>query len=140
MSDPAPMAVDTSVAVPLMVTSHEAHAAVLTWASGRRLALCRHALAETFAVLTRLPGDSRVAAEDAVRLIDDNFETQILEPSRAAGIHREFARLGVVGGAVNDGLIALAALTNGSVLATRDGRARSTYEAIGASVHLVGNN
>lgn len=45
---------DTSVAVPLLVTSHVAHRAV----SG---ALAGHALHETYAVLTRLPGDARVA-------------------------------------------------------------------------------
>lgn len=57
MSDVAPMAVDTSVAVALLVQRHGDHARVSDWARGRTLALCGHAVIETFSVLTRLPGD-----------------------------------------------------------------------------------
>ena len=40
-------------------------------------------------------------------------------------------------GATYDGLVALAARKHGAVLATRDARARSTYEAIGVQVELL---
>jgi predicted nucleic acid-binding protein len=53
-------AVDTSVAVALLVDSHEAHAPVLAALEGKQLALPQHALVETYSVLTRLPGDARV--------------------------------------------------------------------------------
>ncbi|MBX3067228.1 MAG: hypothetical protein IT191_04675 [Microbacteriaceae bacterium] len=43
----------------------------------------------------------------------------------------------VAGGATYDGLIALTALEHNVVLATRDARARSTYEAVGAVVEIV---
>lgn len=66
-------AVDTSVAVPLLVTSHRQHAMVAMWATKRKLGLSGHALAETYSVLTRLPGDARVEPADAVALIDENF-------------------------------------------------------------------
>jgi hypothetical protein len=33
----------------------------------------KHTLAETYSVLTRLPGDARVHPADAVVLIDENF-------------------------------------------------------------------
>lgn len=66
-------AIDTSVAVPLLVCSHQCHAPVALWARGRTLSLCGHALAETYSVLTRLPGDARLAPADAVALIDENF-------------------------------------------------------------------
>lgn len=47
------------------------------------------------------------------------------------------SRLGVAGGAVYDGLIALAAVDHDTPLATRDLRAQPTYELIGASVLVV---
>ena len=69
------VAVDTSVAVPLLVRSHQYHAEVVRWWDGQELALSGHALAETYSVLTRLPGDARLAADDAARLLDVRFTT-----------------------------------------------------------------
>ncbi len=57
------------------------------------------------------------------------------EASRSA--HREFGRRGIAGGAVYDGLVALAAREHGLVLATRDARARSTYEAVGVTTEVI---
>lgn len=53
------VAVDTSVAVPLLVRSHHDHGAVARWWSGQEITLSGHALAETYSVLTRLPGDRK---------------------------------------------------------------------------------
>lgn len=39
------LALDTSVAVPLLVRPHPAHGAVVRWAAGRDLVLAGHALA-----------------------------------------------------------------------------------------------
>lgn len=134
----AGIAVDTSVAVPLLVASHPEHDAVVAWAERRSLRLTGHSLAETFAVLTRLPGDARVAPEDAITLIDSNFADVVVASQEAvADVHRLFARSGVAGGATYDGLVAIAAREHGIALATRDARARSTYEALGVSVQLV---
>lgn len=131
-------AVDTSVAVPLLVGSHRDHALVLAWAGGRALSLSGHALAETYAVLTRLPGDARVSPADAVLLIDDNFEAPLVlsEPATRT-THAALASSGVAGGATYDGLVALTAREHGAVLATRDARARSTYEALGVIVEVL---
>ncbi|WP_128773101.1 type II toxin-antitoxin system VapC family toxin [Actinomyces oricola] len=138
MTDDSRYAVDTSVAVPLLVASHEAHQAVRLWARGRSLALSGHALAETYAVLTRLPGDARVSPSDAVMLIDENFSGDVLlPPGAASGAHRDLARLGISGGATYDGLVALAAHQHNLVLATRDARARPTYEAVGVRVEVI---
>ena len=41
------------------------------------------------------------------------------------------SRLGIAGGAVYDALVALAAKEHGAALATRDARARGTYDAVG---------
>ena len=130
--------VDTSVAVPLLIASHEQHAMVAEWARGRRLGLSGHALVETYSVLTRLPGDARVDPADAVRLIDDNFAGSLSLGARAVRTaHREFARRGVAGGATYDGLVGLAAREHGAVLLTRDARARATYEALGVNTEVL---
>lgn len=132
------VAVDTSVAVPLLVASHQDHAQVVAWAKGRTLSLSGHALAETYAVLTRLPGDARVSAPDAILLIDENFATPlILSTQGAADAPRELAGKGVVGGATYDGLVALAAREHGATLSTRDARARSTYEALEVAAEIL---
>lgn len=131
-------AVDTSVAVPLLVASHRQHGVVARWATGRVLALSGHALAETYSVLTRLPGDARVDPADAVTLIDENFaESCPLGVRAARTAHREFARRGIAGGATYDGLVALAARERGVVLFTRDARARWTYEALGVHTEIL---
>jgi predicted nucleic acid-binding protein len=78
------VAVDTSVAVPLLIASHEHHAQVAAWARGRTLCLSGHSLAETYAVVTRLPGGARVSAQDAARLIDENFAHPLVVSARAA--------------------------------------------------------
>lgn len=132
------IAVDTSVAVPLLVASHSRHAVVAQWAKGRKIGLCGHALAETYSVLTRLPGDARVHPADAVELIDENFTAPLQLGARAArAAHREFARKGIAGGATYDGLVALAAREHGAILVTRDARARSTYEALGVDTRVL---
>jgi toxin FitB len=132
------VAVDTSVAVPLLVSTHSAHAGVTAWARGRVLAPSGHALVETYSVLTRLPGDARVSAADAVALIDANFEDAVtLDDEQFRGVHRELAERGIAGGAVYDGLVGAAARSHDLALATRDARARATYEAIGTKVELL---
>ena len=128
-------AIDTSVAVPLLVASHRQHVGVARWAKGRTLALSGHALAETYSVLTRLPGDARVLPVDAVELIDANFADTLMLGARAA--HRELARRRIAGGATYDGLVALAAREHGAVLVTRDARARSTYETLGVDTEVL---
>ena len=64
-----PLALDTSVAVPLLVQTHEQHVAVTRWWDGRSIALSGHALAETYAVLTRLPADLRSPPRPARALL-----------------------------------------------------------------------
>jgi hypothetical protein len=76
------------------------------------------AVAETYSVLTRLPGDARVSAADAARLLDENFAPAVVLSARATRVlHRECARRD--GGATYDALAALAVRENGLRLATR---------------------
>lgn len=128
-----------SVAVPLLVTSHSALHAVRTSLGDRVVALAGHALQETDAVLTRLPGDARVAPDDAVRLLRYGFESAALLDARSTRSAPDvLARSGVAGSATYDGLVALAARSAGLPLATRDRRARSTYLLLGVPVEMVG--
>lgn len=130
--------VDTSVAIPLLVRSHHHHAAVVRWWGGQQVALSGHALAETYSVLTRLPGDARLAPADAARLLDARFSAPLmLSASRSRKLPDTLSRLGIAGGAVYDALVALAAKEHDVALATRDARARGTYDAVGAEVILV---
>ena len=132
------IAVDTSVAVPLLVRSHQHHADVVRWWGGQELTLSGHALPETYSVLTRLPGDARLSASDAARLLDARFTTPLTLSGQATReVHATLSGLGVAGGAVYDGLVALAAKEHGMALATRDARARGTYDAVGVNVILV---
>lgn len=113
-----PLAVDTSVAIPLLVRTHG------------------HALAETYSVLTRLPRDLRLAPMDAARLLTERFAAPLLLSSRTTEhLPRVLAQFEITGGAVYDALVALAAAEHRAELATRDARAKDTYEKIG--VHVV---
>ena len=132
------LGLDTSVAIPLLVRTHAAHAEVAAWWDGREVALSGHALAETYSVLTRLPGDLRLTPADAARLIHDRFAAPLLLGRRTSRrLPLILSQLGIAGGAVYDALVGLAAAENGAALATRDNRARATYEIVGADVVLA---
>lgn len=134
-----PVALDTSVAVPLLVRTHAAHDGVVRWWGGRTLTLAGHAAVETYSVLTRLPGDLRLAPADAARLLEERFApTLLLGSGTARGLPGRLGALGIAGGAVYDAMVALAAAEHGAELATRDGRAKATYEAVGVRVVVVG--
>lgn len=132
------VAVDTSVAVPLLVRSHHDHAGVVRWWNGQEIALSGHALAETYSVLTRLPGDARLSPADAARLLNARFASALLlGSSPARKLPDTLSRVGIAGGAVYDALVALAAKQHGVALATRDARARGTYDTVGVEVIVV---
>ena len=132
------LAIDTSVAIPLLVRSHHDHAAVVRWWDRQEIALSGHALAETYSVLTRLPGDARLAPADAARLMNARFSAPlVLSRSLTRRLPDTLSRLGLAGGAVYDALVALAAKEHGAALATRDARARGTYDAVGVTVIVV---
>ena len=93
--------------------------------------LTAHSRVETYSVLTRLPGDARVAPADAVRLINDNMGPAVAVPEASAIVlHRWLAGRGVAGGAVYDALVGIAAAEAALTLATRDARAAATYSTL----------
>lgn len=132
-------ALDTSAAVPFLMASHDAHPVVRAHLADARPVLTSHSLAETYSVLTRLPGDARLAAPDAVRLIEGAFPDPSLplDPAVAGRIASVLAPRGVTGGAVYDALVGLAASQAGTVLVTRDRRAAATYAALGVEIEIV---
>ena len=133
-----PLAIDTSVALPLMLLSHPMHDAVVAQVGDRAVALSGHAEVETLSVLTRLPGDARVEAATAAQMLTSGL-ARALSPDadHAATSALRIAGLGVTGGAVYDALVALAALDAGATLLTRDARALPTYGRVGVDVELI---
>ncbi|MGQ0574125.1 MAG: PIN domain-containing protein [Pseudonocardia sp.] len=132
------LALDTSVAVPLLARSHIAHDIVRKALRGREPVLTAHSQADTYSVLTRLPADARVAPADAVALLEADFGPPLLpDPDVVERLPRILAGLGIAGGAVYDGLIGLAARHHDVPLASRDARALGTYTAVGATVELI---
>jgi predicted nucleic acid-binding protein len=130
--------VDTSVAVPLLLTSHDAHDSVRESVGGRSVALAGHALYETYAVLTRLPGDARLSPGDAARLVLERFDPAVVLDTRSArSAPRTIAVDEIAGGATYDALIALAAKSSGVPLASRDRRAEGTYRRLGVAVEML---
>lgn len=104
------------------------------------MTLSGHALAETYSVLTRLPGELRLAPADAARLLGVRFGPAIHPRARTlSGLTALLGERGIAGGAVYDALVACAARDHGATLATRDARAAATYEAVGVMVVTVGS-
>ncbi len=132
------LACDASTAIPFPVRTHPSHEAVRRHLRQREAVLTAHSLAETYSVLTRLPGDARVAPRDVVRLITSNFGRAIApDADTLDDLPRVLATAGVLGGAVYDALVALAARASDVPLATRDARALGTYGAIGVTVEVI---
>lgn len=129
--------IDTSVAVPLLLRSHDHHLAVSS-ALTRPTCLSAQSLAETYAVITRLPGDARLSMRDAARLLDVSFEPPVAPTGRTlALLPRLLADAGIAGGATYDALVALAAKEAERTLLTRDVRATTTYRAIGVRFEVL---
>ena len=130
--------VDTSVAVPLVLAGHPAHHDVNAAIDGRALRLAAHAQLETYSVLTRLPGDARLAPRDACQLLADRFgEPSPLSESSVLALVVTLSEIGIAGGAVYDALIGVTALEAGEVLLTRDRRAILTFSALGVAFELL---
>ena len=131
-------AADTSVAVAYVMSNHAAHGVVRTAVRLRTRVLPSPSLAETYSVLTRLPRDARLTPADAATLIEQNFGRAVLLPARMArSIHRELSDRGIAGGAVYDGLVAMAAQASGLSLLTRDARALNTYVRLGVTTEVI---
>lgn len=132
------VALDTSAAVPLLLRRHADHEAVRAALDGYSLCLTGHSQAETYSVLTRLPGDARLHPGDAVRLLSAGFDPpRQVDRATLDDLPSILAASDIAGGAVYDALVGLATLGSGTRLITRDRRAAATYSALGVEYELV---
>lgn len=70
---------------------------------------------------------------EAARLLTDQFaEPLLLRSKTTKRLPAKLAKLGIFGGAVYDALVGLVAAENDATLATRDARAKTTYDKVGA--------
>lgn len=93
---------------------------------------------ELLSVLTRLPSPQRLSPTAALRLQSANFPaSQFLAAAQMPELLREFAAVGLAGGAVYDGLVGAAARESGLLLVTADRRAETTYRALGVAYELL---
>ncbi|WOF22738.1 PIN domain-containing protein [Microbacterium betulae] len=138
MPTSAELLLDTSAALALVQPSHDRHEAVMITVKGKALGLAGHALIETYSVLTRLPGAPRVAPATAARIVRTNFPgSHALSTEGALSAVPELQAADVSGGAVYDGLVALAAREADVRLITCDRRAMPTYARLGVDALLV---
>ncbi|MEZ3161876.1 PIN domain-containing protein [Microbacterium sp. BWT-B31] len=138
MPTSADLLLDTSAAIALVTPTAETHDALTARTRGAVLGLAGHAAFETYSVLTRLPGALRLSATGARRVIDANFPRSVFLPPRdAARALATLSEAGIAGGAVYDGLVALAATSARLPLLSCDRRAQSTYAALSVPVELL---
>lgn len=127
-------AVDTSVAVAALDTSHAAHARCHRRVVETAAALAGHAAIETYSVLTRMPGQMRLDGPSAGTVLDVSFPERCwLDAEAVDELLRLCGPLGIVGGAVYDALVGQAALVHQRTLLTRDRRAQRTYDLLGVT-------
>lgn len=130
---------DTSAAVPLVLTGHEAHESTLDALDGRTLGLSGHAWFETFSVLTRMPAPARRGAPQVLAILSHNFPlTRFLGEQATRDLSAQVVALGATGGSIYDALVGAAAVEHGMLLVSRDGRAAELYRRLGSSVELLG--
>jgi predicted nucleic acid-binding protein len=107
---------DTSVlvAAALVQSVHHQRSLALYLEADRRHAYCAaHSLAEVYATVTRLPGNQRMACDQALLLLDnlrDRLTCVALEPDEYYAAVSAAAAAGIIGGTVYDALIAHCAL------------------------------
>ncbi|MGH2366120.1 MAG: type II toxin-antitoxin system VapC family toxin [Chloroflexota bacterium] len=131
-------AVDSSVVIAGCATWHEAHE-VARGALDAHPQLIAHCALETFATLTRLPSPHRIPGALVAAFLHEQFadEPLTLPPSKMRDLVSEVHRLGLAGGAVYDGFIALTAAEHGAWLLSLDRRAEDTYRRCGVRYRLL---
>jgi len=131
--------VDTSAALALVQRESPFHRAARNRLLPCHRGMSGHAAVELLSVLTRLPPPQRLSPAAALRLEVTNFPaSRFLSATGTGDLLREFAAVGLTGGAVYDGLVAAAAREHELPLITCDRRAEPTYRALGITYELLG--
>ena len=111
---------DTTVLVAALLPDHPHHARsfpLFASATRRQAACAAHSLAEAYSTFTRYPGKERMSAEAAslvLQGIEQRFTLVWLDADEYCASLSRMAQLGIVGGAVYDGLVAACALKAGA--------------------------
>ena len=109
---------DTSVLIAAMVEAHTSHDSAFDWlrkAKAKEIEgfICSHTLAESYAVLTKLPISPKISPNMAQRLIRDNLlsctRVIALTSKDYNSVIDSLTGLGVSGGVIYDALIVQAA-------------------------------
>lgn len=106
--------------MPALLPDHVHHArsfAAFAAASAKNAGCAAHSLAEVYATLTRYPGKQRLSAESAnllVQGIEQRLSLVWLDGDQYRAAIRRIAGMGIVGGAVYDGLVAACAVKAGA--------------------------
>jgi predicted nucleic acid-binding protein len=131
-------AVDTSVVVAAFASWHEGHASAAA-ALARKPRALAHVLLEAYSVLTRLPPPHRAPSDLVVAFLAERFAGAplALPPRAHVRLLERAAAAGITGGAIHDALIAATAAHARARLLTRDRRAVSTYERMGAEYEIL---
>ncbi len=131
--------VDSSVLIAAFASWHSQQNAALE-ALQERPRLVGHCALETYSVLTRLPTDYRVPTGLVVQFLDLNFPDPplTLDPTELRLVVPRLHSLGITGGAIYDGLIALTAAAHEATLITLDRRAEDTYRRCQVSYQFIG--
>lgn len=130
-------AVDSSLLIPAVAPWHAEHArADRTLAKVRDLRLIGHVVVETYSWLTRnRPRTPPQVAATLLRALPGPFLT--LSAEGYLRILGQVPGASIMGGAIYDALIGATALEADARLLSRDGRAASTYQAIGVDFELL---
>lgn len=101
--------------------------------------LVAHTIAETFAVLSAPAGPYPAVAGDVLAYLEPFLDEAPIgiDPGAYPEAVSELTAAGVLGGAVYDGLIGLAARQHGAELVSLDIRAARTYGRLGVRFRLV---
>jgi predicted nucleic acid-binding protein len=131
-------ACDTSLLVPALVSWHPGHDPARRAIRESVTAVPAHVLLETYSVLTRLPAPHRVSPGDAAAVVTGlRLEPVTLPAAQQRDLVAVVSEAGIRGGAVYDALVGATARHHGLHLLTRDRRARTTYDTIGARYTLT---
>lgn len=98
-----------------------------------------HVVAESIAVLSRLPHGRAISVADSVALLRQLADGRIrgLRADRYLLAFAAVASAGLGGGAVYDAIIGATAREHDATLLTLDRKAQRTYLAVGAAFHML---
>lgn len=133
------IAPDSSVVIAALAPWHEAHAAARKALRAGSIGLPAHVAVETTSALSRMPRGHRIAPSVVLEGLQRAFPDRwlALTGDEQRGAIRQAVAAGVRGGALYDALIAATASRHNAELLSADGRARATYEAMGARARYL---